>query len=62
MFSASSDHLRDELILLLEMQLSALKKEALGVVTTSEILLYESRQARIADLYDQLFAKHSASA
>jgi hypothetical protein len=50
------DLLRDELVLLLDLQLTALEKEGLGPVTTSEVLLYERRQERIAELCAQLFA------
>jgi hypothetical protein len=62
MTSPDPDRLRDELVLLLELQLSALEKEALGAVTVSEILLYERRQERISDLCSQLMSSHAAAA
>lgn len=49
--------LRDELIRLLELQLSALEKEDFGIITAPEILRYQRRQERIDELYDQLLAK-----
>jgi len=52
--------LRDELLRLIEMQLSALEKEDFGVLTAPEILRYRHRQERIDELYDQLLADHAA--
>lgn len=54
--------LRDELILLLTLQLSDVHKQAFGVLTTADILLYEQRQERICELYDEVFARHAATA
>ena len=62
MTSPNPDRLRDELAFLLELQLSALEKEAVCGVTTSEVLLYERRQNRISELCTQLLAPHASSA
>ena len=53
--------LRDELLRLLELQLSALEKEDFGIITAPEILRYQRRQERIDDLYNQLLANHAAA-
>jgi hypothetical protein len=54
--------LRDELLRLLEMQLSALEMEDFGVITAPEILRYRRRQERIDELYNKLLANHAADA
>ena len=54
--------LRDELLRLLELQLSALEKEDFGVITAPEILRYQRRQERIDELYNRLLANHAANA
>jgi len=54
--------LRDELLRLLELQLSALEKEDFGVITAPEILRYQRRQERIDELYNRLLANHAAYA
>ena len=54
---------RDELILLLEVQLSALEKQKSGAfTTTADILLYERRWERICELYIEICARHAAAA
>ena len=52
--------LRDELVRLLELQLSTLEKEDFGIITAPEILRYQRRQERIDELYDQLLANNAA--
>lgn len=54
--------LRNELILLLQLQMSAVEKQAFGVLTTADILLYERRQDRICELYDEVLSRHAAKA
>ena len=62
MTSRKHDVLRDELVLLLDLQLTALEREGVGPVTTSEILLYERRQERITELCAQLLARYASPA
>lgn len=56
------NHLRDELILLLELQLSSLQGQTFGDLTPAEILLFEKRQERICELYHEVLARRSAAA
>ena len=53
-------HLHDELIQLLNVQLNSLEKEISGVATVSDVLSYEFRQKRIAELYRDLLRKQAA--
>jgi hypothetical protein len=62
MSSPDPTHLRDELVLLLDLQLRVLEKQVFGVVTTSELREYESRQDRICGLYNQLLKRETAAA
>jgi len=54
-------HLRSELIVLLEAQLNVLEKETFGAATEAELCEYEDRHDRICKLYDELFELESAS-
>jgi hypothetical protein len=54
--------LRDELVLLLDLQLRILEKRVFGVVTVSELREYDRRHDRIRKLYDQLFKREGAAA
>ena len=60
--SPSPQNLRDELILLLELQLSALEGQTFGDLTPAQILLFEQRQERICELYNEVLARHSPAA
>jgi hypothetical protein len=62
MISPNPDQMRNEMASLLELQLSALEKEAACGTTTAEVLLYERRQKRISELCTQLLAPHASSA
>jgi len=62
MTSPNAQHLRDEIIVLLEQQLHVLEKQTFGVATESEILDYEYRAECIHRLYDQLLEKRSVAA
>lgn len=53
--------LRDEVLRLLEQQVSVLEKEDFGIGTVAEVLGYQCRQARIAELYNQLLVSHAAA-
>ena len=53
--------LSDEVTLLLELQLSAVEKQASGVLATADMLLYQQRQERLRELYEVL-ARHAAAA
>lgn len=54
MSSPDPTHLRDELVLLLDLQLRVLEKQVFGVVTKAELREYERRHDRTCGLYDQL--------
>ena len=54
-------HVRSELIVLLEAQLDVLEKETFGAATEAELCEYEDRLDRICDLYDELLARQSAA-
>jgi hypothetical protein len=55
-------HLRDELVQLLDLQLSVLEKQVFGVVTESELREYELRHERICGLYKRLSKREAAAA
>ena len=55
-------HLRDELVQLLDLQLSVLEKQVFGVATESELREYERRNERICGLYNQLSKRKAAAA
>ena len=47
---------------MLKLQLSSVERLAFGVLTTADVLLYEQRQERICELYDEVLARHAAEA
>ena len=55
MACSNLQQIRDELVGLLDQQLSILEDEVFGVVTESELSEYESKKHRIEMLYAQLF-------
>jgi hypothetical protein len=62
MSSPDPKHLRDELVLLLDLQLRVLEKRVFGVATELELREYERRQDRIRGLYNQLLKREAAAA
>ena len=62
MSSPDRQHLRDELVQLLDLQLRVLEKQVFGVVTKAEIREYERRHDRISGLYNQLSKRKAAAA
>jgi hypothetical protein len=62
MSSPDPKHLRDELVLLLDLQLRVLEKRVFGVATELELRQYERRQDRICALYNQLLKREAAAA
>jgi len=62
MIVPNSKPLRDEMLQLLELQVSALEKEDFGIATMAEVIRYQCRQARIAELYNRLLANHASTA
>jgi hypothetical protein len=59
--SHDTQHVRSELIVLLEAQLNVLEKETFGGVTEGELCEYEDRHDRICKLYDELLDRESAA-
>jgi hypothetical protein len=62
MSSPDPQHLRDELVQLLDLQLRVLEKQVFGVVTKAELREYERRHERICGLYNQLSKRKAAAA
>jgi len=62
MSSPDRQHLRDELVQLLDLQLRVLEKQVFGVVTKAELREYERRRERICGLYNQLSKRKAAAA
>jgi hypothetical protein len=62
MSSPDRQHLRDELVQLLDLQLRVLEKQVFGVVTKAELREYERRHERICGLYNQLSKRKAATA
>jgi hypothetical protein len=62
MSSPAPQHLRDELVQLLDLQLRVLEKQVFGVATESELREYERRNERICGLYNQLSKRKAAAA
>ena len=60
--SPDPQHLHDELVQLLDLQLRVLEKQVFGVVTESELREYERRHERIRGLYNQLSKREAAAA
>ena len=56
MTSHEPDYLHEELVQLLDLQLSTLEKEVFVPLTKSDLSEYERREARIYELFDQFFA------
>ena len=56
-----TQHVRSELIVLLEAQMNVLEKETFGGVTEAELCEYEDRHDRICELYDELLERESAA-
>ena len=59
--SHDSQHVRSELIVLLDAQLDVLEKETFGGVSEAELCEYEDRHDRICELYDELLEHESAA-
>ena len=59
--SHDMQHVRSELIVLLEAQLDVLEKQTFGAATEAELCEYEDRLDRICDLYDELLQRESAA-
>ena len=59
--SHDSQHVRSELVVLLEAQLDVLEKETFGGVSEAELCEYEDRHDRICELYDELLERESAA-
>ena len=61
MSSPDPQHLRDELVQLLDLLLRVLEKQVFGVITKAELREYERRHDRICGLYNQLSRKAAAA-
>jgi hypothetical protein len=50
----ASPNLKNELVTLLDQQLSSLEKQVFGVVSEPELREYEARRDRIVELYQEI--------
>jgi len=50
----ASPNPKNELVILLDQQLSSLEKQVFGVVTEPELREYEARRDRIVELYQEI--------
>ena len=58
----ASPNPKNELVALLDQQLSSLEKQVFGVVSEPELLEYEARRDRIVELYQEILELRMAVA
>lgn len=57
----TSPNLKNELVALLDLQLSSLEKQVFGVVSEPELREYEARRDRIVELYQEVLGLQMAA-